>query len=68
MNLTENVWGWMANERGHRHDRTPAAPEQHALAVWESLRKSPSLIENLCDSMPKRIQALRDAGGLYTKY
>ena len=68
MNPIENVWRWMANEWDHRHERTPAALEQHALAVWESLRRSPSLIENLCDSMPKRIQALRDAGGLYTKY
>ena len=68
MNPIENVWGWITNEWDHRNERTPAALEQHALAVWESLRRSSSLIENLCDSMPKRIQALRDAGGLYTKY
>ena len=68
LNPIENVWGFITNEWEHRNERTPKAIEEHALSVWESLRRSPRLVESLCDSMPRRIQAVRDANGLYTKY
>ena len=68
LNPIESLWRYIANEWDHQNERTPRVIDDRALAVWESLRRSPGLIENLCDSMPRRIQALRDVNGLYTKY
>ena len=48
VNPIKHVWGYIAKEWDHRNERTPKAIEQHALEVWERLRRSPSLIQNLC--------------------
>ena len=68
LNPIENVWGYIMKEWHHQNARTAKAVEDHALAAWECLRRSPNLIAKLVDRMLRRIQAVRDAGGLYTKY
>jgi hypothetical protein len=68
LNPIENVWGMMVREWSPREDRTREALIEHCREVWATLLARRQIIRNMVDSMPRRIQAVIDAAGGYTKY
>ena len=76
MNPIEHLWAVLKKELFRRFPDTPDLPGgpevvQHALAerlaiVWADI--GPDTMNALIDSMPRRVQALIDAKGWYTKY
>jgi len=58
----------MAREWEDQNDRTVAALERHVFDVWGSVERRHRIIGNLVASMPRRLQAVIDAQGGYTKY
>lgn len=68
LNPIENMWGCMVNEWVHTNEQTRDALERHVREVWESFRRRPQYCESLVRSMTRRIDAVREANGYYTKY
>ena len=68
MNPIENLWGIMVNEWKDRQERTTHQLYAHISEVWESVRRRPRITENLVASMPRRLQAVIDKEGGWTKY
>ncbi|GFT29048.1 transposable element Tcb1 transposase [Trichonephila clavipes] len=68
MSPIEHVWNLVG--RRLTHDPRPAASKDelllHIQAIWNSLPQAD--IQNLFDSMPRRIAALIVVRGGYTKY
>ncbi|KAJ4431531.1 hypothetical protein ANN_20130 [Periplaneta americana] len=48
--------------------RTPEELWDRVLDAWEEMAKNLDLFHNLVDSMPRRMRAVVDAGGLWTRY
>lgn len=68
MNAIEHVW---ARLKHNVHERLPVASSREELwgvvqEEWEKLDKE--FLENLYQSMPRRVAALYAARGSYTKY
>ncbi|GFX77436.1 hypothetical protein TNCV_2956321 [Trichonephila clavipes] len=64
----ENVW-YLVGQRLARHPRPAASKDELLLriqAIWNSLPEAD--IQNLFDSMPRRIATLLTASGGYTKF
>ena len=76
MNPIEHLWAALKKELFRRFPDTPDLPGgpevvKHALSerlamVWADI--GPDIMNALVDSMPRRVQALIDAKGWYTKY
>ncbi|KAI8441655.1 hypothetical protein MSG28_015209 [Choristoneura fumiferana] len=66
LNPIENLWGKMVQEWDGNQCRTKDALRRHALNVWESFRGR-NVCENLVGSMRRRLQAVLNAEGSYTK-
>ncbi len=76
MNPIEHLWAALKKELFRRFPDTPDLPGgpeavKHALSerlamVWVDI--GPDIMNALIDSMPRRVQALIDAKGWYTKY
>lgn len=67
-NPIEHIWAHMVNEWSNGDERTPDALENHCQEVWNSIRQTPRLCENLVRSMPSRLQDCISMGGGHTKY
>jgi hypothetical protein len=74
LNPIENVW-WLLKKHIHKNNpnllslKGQAALEgivRAAVVSWEELKDE--MLDHLCMSMPKRVQAVLDAEGWYTKY
>ena len=68
MNPIEHVWA-MLDRRVHSRNRLPRNVEELWVALqeeWEAL--DIGFIRGLYESMPRRVRALDDAKGSYTKY
>lgn len=79
MNPIENLWGILVTElnlakteEGNRfHARDAANSNQlfdFVSRKWEEIKNDRTLIENLINSMPGRLQAVIDAEGGWTEY
>ena len=69
MNPIENLWDLLMQEAG----KLPMATSREQLKTriiqaWDNLGERTEVLQSLCDSMPRRIQRLREAGGGTTKY
>lgn len=67
LNPIEHLWAAMCQEWSVGDQRNAAAVESTAMEVWESLRRG-QLCSKLVDSLPKRLQAVIEANGGWTKY
>lgn len=67
LNPIENLWGKMVQEWDANQCRTKEALRCHAINIWESFRGR-NVCENLVGSMRRRLQAVLNAEGGYTKY
>lgn len=68
MNIIENVWSMLARkvyENGRQYD-TKEELKKAVEAAWQNLTQDK--IHSLYDSLPRRIIALHDAKGKWTKY
>ncbi|KAJ8462969.1 hypothetical protein ONZ51_g10558 [Trametes cubensis] len=68
MNIIEHVWGEL-KRRVHARNPLPRNREE----LWTALQEewyglSPSFIQSLYDSLPRRVKALKDAKGSHTPY
>ena len=68
LNIIEHVWAIMTQEWNQQNERTAKHLEEHVLRSWESMRRTPHILHKLAESMPTRIQAVKDNNGGYTKY
>ena len=76
MNPIKHIWAALKMELHRRFPNTNAIPGGPAavqrvlteclLAVWEDI--GPEVMANLVESMPRRVAALIEAEGWYTKY
>ena len=69
MNPIENAWDLLKYEMG----KLPTATSRKQLKTrimqaWAALGEREDVLKNLCDSMPRRIEALVAAKGGNTKY
>lgn len=67
LNPIENLWGKMIQEWDESRCRTKENLRLHAFNVWDSFIGR-TTCENLVDSMRRRLQAVLNAEGGYTKY
>lgn len=67
LNPIENLWGKMVQEWDGNQCRTEEALRRHANNVWESFRGR-NFCEKVVGSMRRRLQAILNAEGGYTKY
>ncbi|KAJ4440908.1 hypothetical protein ANN_10756 [Periplaneta americana] len=73
MNPIQNLWAAVkrilrSNWAEQPPFRTPEELWDRVLDAWEEMAKNLDLIHNLVDSMPRRMRAVVDAGGLWTRY
>ena len=69
LNPIENVWGRIVRDWEPEDDRTVAALHDHTMRSWEKCRRNGRLdFSILTGSMVRRIAAVREANGAYTKY
>lgn len=68
MNIIENVWSMLAREvyKNGRQFNNKAEVKEAIELAWQNLPQAK--IQSLYDSLPRRIIALHDAKGKYTKY
>jgi transposase len=75
MNPIENLWHWLKDQMHKRYPELATLPErlqsidrlvEIAEELWESIPEE--MINNLIDSMPRKVEALFQAQGWYTKY
>lgn len=67
LNPIENLWAIMTSQWEGGNTRSKQALISHCLSVWESLRGQ-NICETLVDSIPRRLNAVVDNLGSYTKY
>ena len=67
-NPMEHIWANMLDEWNNGDERTPDALENHCREVWEGIRQTPRLCENLIRSIPRRLNDCVAVGGGHTKY
>lgn len=67
-NPIENVWGSMVNTWEPERERTPQELLAHAREVWEVFRGQPDLVRRHTVNMQRRLQAVIDKDGGWTKY
>ena len=58
----------MVQEWDLRDRPTEANLASHCREIWECFRGRPRLMENLVESMPRRLAHCIEAGGDFTKY
>ena len=72
MNPIENVWarvkGILRSNWAEAPPRTSDELWDRLLNAWEEVATDVDLFHNLVDSMPRRMRAVVNAGGLWTKY
>ena len=68
MSYIENIWGMIVREWEPAWERTPEAVEADAREIWATIMRRPQIVQNMANSMPRRIQALIEANGGHTKY
>ena len=71
LNIIEYVWAMMARElaeEGHLRNLRAEELWGRVQVKWEELRRRPQFFQRLAASMPRRLQAVMDAGGAATKY
>ena len=79
MNPIENVWGYLVCQLNKAHSAEGLALHardannaDQLLALvqqkWEALRNDENYLQNLIESMPKRLQAVINAEGGWTQY
>ncbi|KAJ4436086.1 hypothetical protein ANN_18713 [Periplaneta americana] len=73
MNPIQNLWAAVKRILGSNWAeqppvRTPEKLWDRVLDAWEEVAKNLDLFHNLVDSMPHRMRADVDAGGLWTRY
>ncbi|KAJ4443548.1 hypothetical protein ANN_05221 [Periplaneta americana] len=73
MNSIKNLWAAVkrilrSNWAEQPPFRTPEELWDRVLDAWEEVAKNLDLFHNLVDSMPRRMRAFVDAGGLWTRY
>ena len=69
MNPIENAWDLLKYEMGKLPTATSREQlKERIMEAWANLGKRKDVIKNLCDSMPRRIEALVKAEGGNTKY
>ncbi|CAF3669016.1 unnamed protein product [Rotaria socialis] len=68
LNPIENLWAHITKEWMPENIRSKAHLLQHSRDTWEGMRRTPGLCQNLCDSMPRRLNQVIDELGSYTKY
>ncbi|KAJ4445846.1 hypothetical protein ANN_12531 [Periplaneta americana] len=73
MNPIQNLWAEVkrilrSNWAEQPPVRTPEELWDRVLDAWEEMPKNLDLFHNLVDSMPRRMRAVVDAGGLWTRY
>ncbi|KAJ4430095.1 hypothetical protein ANN_22304 [Periplaneta americana] len=73
MNPIQNLWAAVkrilrSNWAEEPPVRTPEELWDRVLDAWEEMAKNLDLFHNLVDSMPRRMRAVVDAGGLWTRY
>ncbi|KAJ4438308.1 hypothetical protein ANN_14247 [Periplaneta americana] len=73
MNPIQNLWGAVkrilrSNWAEQPPVRTPEELWDRVLDAWEEMAKNLDLFHNLVDSMPRRMRAVVDAGGMGTRY
>ncbi|KAJ4435221.1 hypothetical protein ANN_23799 [Periplaneta americana] len=73
MNPIENLWAAVkrilrSNWAEQPPFRTSEELWDRVLDAWEEMTKNLDLFHNLVDSMPRRMRAVVDAGGLWTRY
>lgn len=68
MNIIENVWAILARKvyENGRHFETRSDLEEAIKTAWQTIPQDQ--IQSLYHSLPRRIIALHDAKGKYTKY
>lgn len=75
----ENLWGYLVcglnnartAEGGHLHARDAANADELFNIVnqkWEEVKQDMNYLQSLVESMPRRLQAVIDAQGGWTKY
>ena len=69
MNPIENAWDLLKHEMGKLPTATSREQlKRRIMQAWAALGEREDVLKSLCDSMPRRIQALVDAEGGNTKY
>lgn len=68
MNPIQNVWATVVRMWQSGQDRNRQALIDHALRSWQEIGNTPHLVENCVLSMPRRLQAVIDNEGQWTKY
>lgn len=68
LNPIEHVWAIMVRDWDNREERTAASLRDHVREVWESIRRRPRICSSLVQSMPRRIDAVIDSAGWWTKF
>lgn len=72
MNPIENVWarvkGILRSNWAEAPPRTSDELWDRLLNAWEEVATDVDLFHNLVDSMPRRMRAVVNAGGMWTKY
>lgn len=66
INPIENIWGLMDVHIKEKEPRTKAELVAAVKEAWEKIPQN--TIDNVIDSMPRRIQAVMDNDGKWTKY
>lgn len=67
LNPIENLWNWMKDRLQELRVSSVAVLMEEIKKLW--VQATPvELLQNLSDSMPKRIQMVLDAKGDMTKY
>lgn len=68
MNPIKNLWAIMVRDWDIGNEISCQNIERHAREVWESVRRRPNICRSLVASMPRRIGAVIDALGGWSKY
>lgn len=68
LNPIENLWAKVVRDWRSGADRNLAALIDHALRSWEDTGDRPEVVSNMILSMPRRLQAVIDNQGFWTKY
>jgi transposase len=68
LNPIENVWGQMTLSWRAGELRTREALRNHVHQVWQQLSQRQNYTQNLVNSMPRRLQQVRDNDGYWIPY
>ena len=67
LNPIENLWNWMKDQLQEKKVTSVPALQEEVKRLW-CMGTPVELLKKLSDSMPRRLQAVIDAGGEMTKY